>query len=506
MKRSEPQVDVDVRAQPGTEIFLVDHRFRLRAQGVGQMKAAVEPGLYKIKYRAGSRIVETHEAISAGSGTAHFEAPDVPYFSAAPLSTARTTHETHEGAAQRISKGVTQHLGTGSEIFVFTRAWTESLGDRPRVPPVPKGHHPAQGLSLRHPNGSLAIDIEGQSEVSKAHERDPWAGIAVAIAPGAYRLRVETPRWGPLEQTVIASPGWQTQVFLLQDNFPSKDESVAYRPDLAGASVLLARIGRGFDPQKGELRLAELARQSLARGRVVLSGEQLGKLFAHKESSPMLGIYAAHALLARGQRHQIAGTVKELEALLGRHPDVQALRLALSSRPAASLHFSDPPMLAASWSIILNKASKHPQLVPGDTLASRVAPWLWGSGPWLIWQAEPVESTMVTATSASLEAALQNLASLGASKSADLSRFSISLNDNDAALLSAVVQGSPPPPPMLEPAMAAAPVQAAVEDELAAEAIDGSPASPAQLGASLRLPPSSLHAAVDDLSRKLSEM
>ena len=52
MKPSEHPVKVDIRAEPGTEIFLINSHFERVAEGVGRLTASVEPGLYKVKYRA----------------------------------------------------------------------------------------------------------------------------------------------------------------------------------------------------------------------------------------------------------------------------------------------------------------------------------------------------------------------------------------------------------------------------------------------------------------------
>jgi hypothetical protein len=518
MKSSEPRVIVDIQAEPATEIFLLDHQFQMRARGVGRIKTSVEPGLYKVKYRAGSQIVETYEEVSAGAGTVRLRAPDVPYASAAPLATSRTTHETHEGAASKLSRTIHHRVGQGSEIFVFARVWTEELTGKRRTPSVPRKHHPATGLSLRSPDGSVLVDIEKGSEVDLSD--DPWAGCTIAVDPGAYRLRVETPKWGALEQTLIATEGWQTQVFLLQDNY-SDGKTPAFRPDLAEASVLLGRKGKGFDPRRGELRLAELARQSLANQRVVLSGVELKRLFTNKRSSPMLGIYGSHALLAQGKRREISGAVRELGSILGDHPDVDALRLALSSRPSDKLSFGVPPMLTSSWSIIVGKASSHPDLVPAGSLASRVATCLWGSGPWLIWQADLLADQSEQGRSASLADVFSQIATIGATKGFDPAIVADQLSDTEAALYQALVPPSAEQrAPWASGAVAIEPVDAF---EAAAPAFDvgvamaepePAPAEEAasphqsaeQIGASLGLPPSSLHAAADDLNRKLSEL
>jgi hypothetical protein len=526
MKTSDvAMVKVDIKADPGTEIFLINSRFQRVAQGVGRLTAAVEPGLYKVKYRAGSRILEEHLEVVSGSSPVHLSAPSVPYYSSAPLATAQTTHEYHEDAAGKLSRTVHERVGEGSEIFVFARTWTEERHRR-RVPPVPTNHHPAKGLTLRAADGSLLVDLAKASQRQLGN--DPWAGCTVAVDPGAYRLRVDTPRWGALEQTIIASKGWQTQVFLLQDDFAEGPTSAGrrpeFRPDLSEASVLMARKGRGFDPANDDLRLVELARQSLVTGRNVFSPDDLDRLFTKKRTRPMLGIYGAHALLAQGTRRNIAEIVKALRTIVPGHPDVEALNLALASRPSMTQTFGMPPMLASSWSIIVAKSTKQPGLVPPGSLSSQIAPILWGNGPWLIWLADQLPAAAQTPM-LSLSEALASIVGMADSIQLDPASIVDKLSDMEAALFSAVAPVGPrqsgsasgsgvvatsgfdrpmdvgpgfggpiatpdaPVPPPEPPSADADPQRAYTA-----------------LGRALGLPPSSLLVAADELSKKLSKL
>jgi len=484
MKTSDtPMVELDVLAEPATEIFLINSRFELVERGVGRLTTKVEPGLYKVKYRAGSRVVEEHVEVGALPPIFLVTAPPVPYLSSAPLATAETTHEYHQGAAGTLSRTVHEHVGEGSEIFVFARVWTEER-HRQRVPPVPRKHHPAQGLSLRSADGSLLVDLEKASKVHLGH--DPWSGCTVSVAPGAYRLRVDTPRWGALEQTIIASEGWQTQVFLLQDDYaegaPSRTRRPEYRPDLSEASILMARKGIGFDPGNDDLRLVELARQSLVSGRNILTSEDLDRLFTKKKTRPWLGIYGAHALLSKpGSKGEIAAIAKALDTIVPEHPDVQALHLALARRPSTKVTFAMPPMLESSWSIVVAKAANQPGLVPDDSLASKVAPILWGNGPWLIWLADQLPAAPHIRTP-TLDDALASVSAIAHSTHVDRTAISATLNDVEAAIFYAVVP-----------------------DERMGSAAMEEPGAP-QLASKLGLPPSSLHAAADEVTRKLSEL
>jgi hypothetical protein len=509
------KVDVEIQATPATEIFLIDHKFQLAERGVGSIRARVDPGIYKIKFRAGSSIKEVHRELSAGSGLVRIEGPSVEYFSSAPLATARTTHEYHEDAARMLSRQVHRTLGEGSQVFVFARAWTNAGAGR-HVPPVPPRHNPAEGLTLRALDGTLLVDLE--RETQRGRGGDPWAGANVAVAPGAYRLRVQTPRWGALEQIVIATQDWQTQIFFLQDDYGAEDHQ-EFRPDLADATILLAPIGAGFDPGRGELRLAELARQALAHGRTVMTADELSTVLSQRQTSPMLGLYGAHSLVAAGSHARLRPVVQSLRETLGSHPDVEALRLALDGR-LTKRHppFTVPPMLSASWSIMVAQSAQWPDLIPSGSLAAQVATHVWAAGPWLIWQADDLE-TVSAPLSSSLDEALTTLAQLAPSYANDVAILD-GLSDTEAALLSALEpprarrRGGFGPSDIVETEFTSAlanPALALGFDLRPATAVatpagpgyGGSAPDPVQVATALGLPPAALQVAVDGLSQKL---
>src|SRR2546425_4937372 len=125
---------------------------------------------------------------------------------------------------------------------------------------------------------------------------DNWSGCNIQLDPGAYRLRVQAGSVGRLEQIVVTSLSWQTQVFLLRREYGG-DSPPVRRADLGNASVLMLRIGQGFHSKEAHLRQTELARHGLAHGRVVMQPDELNKMLWMKSDNPMLGIYGAHLLL-----------------------------------------------------------------------------------------------------------------------------------------------------------------------------------------------------------------
>ena len=113
---------------------------------------------------------------------------------------------------------------------------------------------------------------------------------------------------------------------------------------LDGAEIAMAldRNGRlewpapsvGFDPYRDDLRVAELARKAVQRGRASLTPEQVNFLLAGKFQNPMLGILAAHLLiLGNGAKKDLLNTVKEGKWL--RTPEVMESEVPLQALDSA---------------------------------------------------------------------------------------------------------------------------------------------------------------------------
>ncbi|NTV96643.1 MAG: hypothetical protein HGA75_14730, partial [Thiobacillus sp.] len=102
--------------------------------------------------------------------------------------------------------------------------------------------------------------------------------------------------------------------------------------------------------------------------------------------------YGAHLLLQGDERDLdlLREVVGNLEAMLGSHPDVAALCLALArhdgQEPPPGLRFATPPMLARGWQLVVEASLERPELVPGDSFAARVAGNLVSGSHWLIWR------------------------------------------------------------------------------------------------------------------------
>ena len=194
----------------------------------------------------------------------------------------------------------------------------------------------------------------------------------------------------------------------------------------------MSRPGCGFDPSNASVRLTELARQGLTSGRIPVTAEDLRQMILGKFENPMLGLFGAHLLIplladeslflqrpnnpeilklncsiqrvlgvpADGiigpqtlpmLRRLLEEVVGNLEALLGDHPDVNALRQSLPGNE--NRIFSDakvclPPMLRRSWHTLVRSDPGYYRAKASSILA-RMADRIWGSGPWLVWEVPP---------------------------------------------------------------------------------------------------------------------
>jgi hypothetical protein len=148
--------------------------------------------------------------------------------------------------------------------------------------------------------------------------------------------------------------------------------------------------GDGSDLSSEHARLAEIARLALIDQRKI-ARDELRIVLAHKFDDPLLGILGAHLLLMEKQPDY--GLLRVVKTnLLDRlqqheHPDVQALALApeLGNGPSSYV-FRTPPMLRASWSLILQSSVDMPERVAPDSLAARAAGRLAATQPWLVWR------------------------------------------------------------------------------------------------------------------------
>jgi hypothetical protein len=363
-----------VPADDGVRVTVADGSFAPVISGTGGVEVKVGPGLYSVRYVAGSTVHQELVSVPPGESSVHVPRPTLRFDSPVPLAASTLVAETHRPLAESLSQQVHASLGSGAQLFVFVR-------DRDR-----RGRRSALvGLTLHDLKGKMLLDLAEASGV-ETHDRSrpPCAGVTVAVDPGPYRLRVRTEAIGTLEQLVYLAAGWQTQVFLERRSYPGATRGRT--ADLGDASILMAEPHVGFDPGRDDLRLTELARQSLYTRRSVLSEDEVRRMVYGKFRNPMLSIYAAHMLLQSGEGHGdlLAEMCDNLDTLVPGHPDVAAIRLAIG-QPRGAV-FEVPPMLRASWQLVIHASADQGSLVPPDSLSAKIAGDVYDATTWLIWR------------------------------------------------------------------------------------------------------------------------
>jgi hypothetical protein len=374
-----------------SEILVLDGRGRLLTRGFGpDCTFQLQPGIYRVKVLTGNESRETPVALNIAK-TLPFG--QIDFASSVPLVGTSTSHEYHMSAADQESRKVHVSDGTGSSLFFLVRNWTAPGSQSTQL----ITNNPALGLSLyaAGPGGERKIcDLDTAGVTNPAG--DPWTACTISLDPGVYELQLELPSGDTLRQPVVASPGWQTQSFLFVRQYvgPNGPE---WRADFTRTSVLLTRVTGGFDPNEAILRVAELARQRLARRTLDQSGdnpdrpllpEEMRKLLRQKFENPMLGIYAAHLMLLEPSLDTplFRDVIGNLRMMLPQHPDVEALALPAELIPPPSV-FDRPPMLARSWFLITNASVDRPDLV-SEWLAQRSVGNVVTQGAWHALRAE----------------------------------------------------------------------------------------------------------------------
>jgi hypothetical protein len=365
-------------ADPATEVVLINHELRKVDSAVGRLEGRFEPGFYKLKFAAGGQSEEQLVELSLEKGPVHITARPIQLQFSVPLAADGDPAGQVEAAVEQ-SRQVHRQLGSGSQLFLFARDL--KLGEDGK---------PWRGVSLSSTSGHSLVDLERDGVLSS----DSACGaVTVSLDPGVYCLTVDTRVFGVQQMPVVASPGWQTQVFLASRTFErsvpgGEAERSAQRADLFSASVLMGRAGpeQGFVAEGPSARLVELARRALEQRRDIVRTGEFRDMLLGKFQDPMLGLLAGNILLvAEKPDLGLLGTiVANLRGLgITDHPDLRALELALG--PSQD-RFDLPPMLRASWHRIVAASAERTDLIPRGSLSFRIAPRVIGNAAWLVWR------------------------------------------------------------------------------------------------------------------------
>lgn len=351
-------------ADPTAQIKVLDGAANIVANGIGKVDAPLADGLYKIRVRVGSEFKERLVALDAGLSLQHFDRLDFP--TPIPVDNTARSHEYHQRAIWDAWNKPAPPLGSGSRLLISAREW--SL-DNSRAHP-----DPAAALSIILPSGDK---IAFAAIATIRTEGDAYAIGAVEVDSGLYRVELALPDGSRLRRALHASPGWTTQLYML-----FRDATEQSLPDLAGGSVAIAQQPVVHDEQA---RLAEIALDALTQHRAILS-EQMRQILRDKFEQPLLGLIGAHLLLREpDQAGLFEVVVNNLTDMLGfEHPDVSALRTKLS--PAEAAPVIEPPMLRASWDLLVEASGDNPELIVPNSDAAKIAEFIVPGRGWLVWQ------------------------------------------------------------------------------------------------------------------------
>lgn len=405
--------DLVITAGSGTELTLTNSDYSMLLRAWDALRATVEPDIYRLSVRAGSsssdydlvindraaRILPARveaqasatldvssdggeptpaPTVSTDGATIRIAVAPPRFTAAAPLNDTGRSREYQSSFVAEASERHSYALGRGGSILLVARTWRRDPS-RPLI-------DPAAGLTIHDAKGAEIADLSKGGERSTQGD-DPAVVCRLDVDPGWYRLRMARQGMPVVEQAVVVSRTWQTQVFLL------RQAGVAGSHDRLKMSmhVRALRGGRMFEPSDEDQRRIELAIEGLQRGRPVVSRRQLHDMLMQKQFDPMLGLLAGHQL-DDSDPALLREVVQNLRRLLPDHPDVEALALRVPELSRGA-RFPLPPMLTRSWQQIVSRSASEPDTVPAGSLSEQVATRLYGVGAWLWWEAAERKAT-----------------------------------------------------------------------------------------------------------------
>ena len=356
---NEPTVAVQLLASDsGTRIAVFNSEFELIGSGVGRLRLSLERGVYKARFEAGNRMAD--ELFEVSDDPVTVRGPVLAFWSPIPLNNTSSNHEYHYYPSRDLaSKPPTASPGSGGEVFVFARDSMQNFNQPPSGPPQ------WQGLGISDAKHARIFDIEHHGLCVPVNG---FASTKLALNPGLYHL--EQPDCAHpdmmLKLPFVVCEGWCTHIYVdskdsCTPNSPSGPSSDMRRViDLAGAAMVMLRLNASSVLDDDVARLSEIARQGLMHCQEAVSADELEEMLEGKREFPMLGLYAAHVLLARSERNweKVAKIAQHLARwLTSGHPDVDVL-LALCAKHGITTNVGPsfkwwPPLLASGWDLAI---------------------------------------------------------------------------------------------------------------------------------------------------------
>src|SRR5712671_6739307 len=153
MCASDNTLTVDA-VDAAAEIAVFDGSLNNVAKGVGQLRAQLPRGIYKIRVRVGPTFEEQLVSLDQDR---QLTIDALAFASPIPLAGTSRSREYHQSAAVDSSATPRAAFGSGASILVFAREWS-TMGDRSQS-------NPATGLTLRNEAGELLAVIAEQADL-----------------------------------------------------------------------------------------------------------------------------------------------------------------------------------------------------------------------------------------------------------------------------------------------------------------------------------------------------
>lgn len=369
---SDERVALTVAANAAyTEIRILDARFEPVALGAntGQVSVDVPPGLYEVGFRSAEGWQSQHAIVMPGAGEVRVE------------------QDASNAPAPKTVSPVTIDVSHDANVIVDL---TPASG-KPGAGAIP--------IALNKLTVTL-INAEDGRIVATDLDKDSLSLWRFDVTPGVWRLRINEahPRQ-PFEIAITVIPDYVACV-----TAPFRQAQDGDCLDLERLRFRLLMSGEAARPRPDIVGFEEAALTALAADRPLFgpSIEQLiDSLLDEKALNPMLGILAGH-LCHRGDDEAFnfqERLIRWLEQATGttmRHPDVAALRIGYLMRIGGALADQPPvlfpPLLTASWRILLEASKLEPRLIPAGSLSDQVADRLWASSQWIAWTAPPIDA------------------------------------------------------------------------------------------------------------------
>ncbi|MFT6328870.1 MAG: hypothetical protein ACJAYN_000797 [Bermanella sp.] len=369
-KYSKERSQISLKAQSElTHISIFDSKLRRIDSGLGALNRKLEKGIYKIRWSTNGEYQDQIMEVDGSIDLTEIEGPNLQTNSSAPFVNSKHGQiDVRKVQSQRESKeGFAQVLVIIRDVQNAYASWIDSV-------------------SLSSIEGDL---IESPSVVEDDSEL--VANIDSSLPPGVYRLKVDTASLGSYEIFVSLVEGWQTQVFLLCEDFYMRGEPVR-RPALRTASILMCRAGEKFGEDNKDAMFADYALKALIGNYKILDSRMMRELLRGKFDDPILGIYAAHLLLRDRKKFRTLifnEICQNLLSLVGPTPDVQALitksdlkNIKLSEVPEC--YRSMPPMLIYSWDLLVKRSHRKFSIIEQGSVSDIVSDSIVASEPWML--------------------------------------------------------------------------------------------------------------------------